>query len=274
MSQQINCKKNQSTIIKMKNIVSRSIPFLLITIGLFSSCASKKDFILFQDIQVSQQNPVNYEFPKIQINDILDIKISALIPETAIPYNVSIANINALQSLDLIKLNGYLVSEKGTVLLPILGDIVVSGKTKDDLEKELVLILESKGHLKNPTVNVRILNAKFTVLGEVKMPGTYAYTEQYISLPQALGYAGDVTIEANRKKVVVIREEDGIRKYHKINLTKSDWFNSPYYTIKQNDIVYVYPNNVKVKSSGFIGNTSTVLSVISILLTSFVLLTR
>jgi polysaccharide export outer membrane protein len=150
----------------------------------------------------------------------------------------------------------------------------VSGKTTADLEKEIVLVLESNGHLKNPTVNVRILNAKVTVLGEVKMPGTYSYTEQSISLPQALGYAGDVTIEANRKEVILIREEDGVRKYHKIDLTKSDWFNSPYYTIKQNDIVYVYPNNVKVKSSGFIGNTSTVLSVISILLTTYVLLTR
>jgi polysaccharide export outer membrane protein len=274
MSKQINYKKDQSTTIIMKNIVSRSFPILLITIGFLTSCASKKDVILFQDIQESQQNKVNFAFPKIQINDILDIKISALNPETAIPYNASVANINALQSLELIKLNGYLVSEKGTVILPVLGDIVVFGKTKDDLEKELTHILESKGHLKNPTVNVRILNAKFTVLGEVKMPGTYAYTEQYISLPQALGYAGDVTAEANRKEVVIIREEDGIRKYHKIDLTKSDWFNSPYFTIKQNDIVYVYPNNVKVKSTGFIGNTTTVLSVISILLTSFVLLTR
>ena len=274
MSKQINYKKDQSTNIIMKNIVSKSIPFLLITIGFLTSCASKKDVILFQDIQESQQNKVNFAFPKIQINDILDIKISALNPETAIPYNASVANINALQSLELIKLNGYLVSEKGTVILPVLGDIVVAGKTKDDLEKELAHILESKGHLKNPTVNVRILNAKVTVLGEVKMPGTYTYTEQYISLPQALGYAGDVTAEANRKEVVIIREEDGVRKYHKIDLTKSDWFNSPYFTIKQNDIVYVYPNNVKVKSTGFIGNTATVLSVISILLTSFVLLTR
>jgi polysaccharide biosynthesis/export protein len=274
VSKQINYKKYQSTIIKMKYILSRLIPFLLITIGLFTSCASKKDVILFQDIQVSQQNPVSYTFPKIQINDILDIKISALNPDTAIPYNSQITSANALQSIDLIKLNGYLVSEEGKVILPVLGDIIVIGKTKDDLEKELMFILESKGHLKNPTVNVRILNAKVTVLGEVKMPGTYAYTEQYISLPQALGYAGDVTAEANRKEVVIIREEDGVRKYHKIDLTKSDWFNSPYFTIKQNDIVYVYPNNVKVKSTGFIGNTGTVLSVISILLTSFVLLTR
>lgn len=258
----------------MKNKISRIIPFLLITIVFFTSCASKKDVILFQDIQVSQQNQVNYAFPKIQINDILDIKISALNPETANPYNSAIASANAFQSLDIIKLNGYLVSEEGKVIIPVLGAIVVTDKTTHDLEKEIVLILESKGHLKNPTVNVRILNAKVTILGEVKMPGTYAYTEQFISLPQALGYAGDVTAEANRKEVVIIREEDGIRKYHKIDLTKSDWFKSPYFTIKQNDIVYVYPNNVKVKSTGFIGNTATVLSVISILLTSFVLLTR
>jgi polysaccharide export outer membrane protein len=123
-------------------------------------------------------------------------------------------------------------------------------------------------------VSVRILNAKVTVLGEVKLPGTYTYSEQTITLPQAIGYAGDITIEANRKEVMLIREEEGIRKYHKIDLTKSDWFNSPYYNIKQNDIVYVYPNNVKVKSAGFIGNTNTVLSVFSILLTTFVLLTR
>lgn len=258
----------------MKDIVSRLIPFLLITIGLFSSCASKKDVILFQDIQVSQENKVSFVFPKIQINDILDIKISALNPETAIPYNSSLASTNAVQSMDIIKLNGYLVSKEGKIVLPVLGDIIVIGKTKDDLEKELVSILESNDHLKNPTVNIRILNAKVTVLGEVKMPGTYSYTEQYISLLQALGYAGDVTSDANRKEVVIIREEDGVRKYHKIDLTKSDWFNSPYFTIKQNDIIYVYPNNVKVKSTGFIGNTATLLSVLSILLTSFVLLTR
>ena len=258
----------------MKFKFSRLILFLLLTIGFFTSCASKKDIILFQDIQESTQNKVTYTLPKIQINDILDVKISTLNPETALPYNSLSASINGVQSIELIKLNGYLVSGEGKIILPVLGAIAASGKTTADLEKEIVLVLENNGHLKNPTVNVRILNAKVTVLGEVKMPGTYSYSEQSISLPQALGYAGDITIEANRKEVVLIREEDGVRKYHKIDLTKSDWFNSPYYTIKQNDIVYVYPNNVKVKSSGFIGNTTTVLSVFSILLTTYVLLTR
>lgn len=258
----------------MKYKFSRLILFLLIAIGFFSSCASKKDIVLFQDIQESAQNKVIYSLPKIQINDILDVKISTLNPETALPYNSLASSVASMTSIDLIKLQGHLVTSEGKIILPVLGAIIASGKTTIDLEKEIVAVLENNGHLKNPTVNVRILNAKVTVLGEVKMPGTYSYTEQTISLPQALGYAGDITIEANRKEVWLIREEEGIRKYHKIDLTKSDWFNSPYYNIKQNDVVYVSPNNVKVKSAGFIGNTGTVLSVISILLTTYVLLTR
>jgi polysaccharide export outer membrane protein len=257
----------------MKYKYSRRMLFLLFAIGFFSSCASKKDIILFGDIQESAQNNVLYALPKIQVNDILDIKISTLNPETALPYN-SVLSLNAVNSIELLKLQGHLVSAEGKIILPVLGAIVAKEKTTAALEKEIVSILENNGHLKNPTVTVRILNAKVTVLGEVKMPGTYNYTEQTISLPQALGYAGDITIEADRKQVWLIREEDGVRKYHKIDLTKSDWFTSPYYTIKQNDVVYVTPNNVKVKSAGFIGNTNTVLSVISILLTTYVLLTR
>jgi polysaccharide export outer membrane protein len=257
----------------MKYKYSRRMLFLLFAIGFFSSCASKKDIILFGDIQESAQNNVLYALPKIQVNDILDIKISTLNPETALPYN-TVSSLNQMPSIELLKLQGRLVSAEGKIMLPVLGAIVAKEKTTAALEKEIVSILENNGHLKNPTVTVRILNAKVTVLGEVKMPGTYNYTEQTISLPQALGYAGDITIEADRKQVWLIREEDGVRKYHKIDLTKSDWFTSPYYTIKQNDVVYVTPNNVKVKSAGFIGNTNTVLSVISILLTTYVLLTR
>lgn len=247
---------------------------LIIATGLFVSCASKKDIILFSDIKEGTENNITYSFPKIQVNDILDVKITALNPETSLPYNSINANSAAFPSIELLKLQGHLVSAEGKINLPILGTISARGKTTSELEKAISTILESNGHLKNPSVSVRILNAKVTVLGEVKMPGTYTYSEQTITLPQAIGYAGDITIEANRKEVMLIREEEGMRKYHKIDLTKSDWFNSPYYNIKQNDIVYVYPNNVKVKSAGFIGNTSTVLSVFSILLTTFVLLTR
>ena len=258
----------------MKYNLSKLLLFSIAFVALLSSCASKKEIILFSDIKEGEESNVIYSLPKIQVNDILDVKITTLNPETAIPYNRVSTTAAAVPTIELLKLQGHLVSAEGKISMPILGEIVASGKTTSELEKHIKEILENNGHLKNPSVSVRILNAKVTVLGEVKLPGTYTYSEQTITLPQAIGYAGDITIEANRKEVMLIREEEGIRKYHKIDLTKSDWFNSPYYNIKQNDIVYVYPNNVKVKSAGFIGNINTVLSVFSILLTTFVLLTR
>ena len=258
----------------MKYKLSKLQFLVIIFTVLFYSCASKKDIIMFSDIKEGFESNVIHTFPKIQVNDILDIKITTLNPETSLPYNSVAANLSSQSSLEFMKLQGYLVSAEGKISLPIIGQIDAGGKTSSELEKFIKSVLENNGHLKNPTVSVRILNAKVTILGEVKSPGTYNYSEQSITMPQALGFAGDITIEANRKEVWLIREEDGKRNYHKIDLTKSDWFNSPYYNIKQNDIVYVYPNNVKVKSAGFIGNTTTVLSVFSILLTTFVLLTR
>jgi len=240
--------------------------------GLLSSCATKKDQILFQGLNESLQAEVSYTPRKIQVNDVLDVKISALNPETAIPYNAASQGQNTMATM--LSLQGYLVSVDGTIGLPIIGDVSAGGKTMGELETAIASVLENKGHLLSPKVRIRILNAKVTILGEVTNPGTYTYTEQYITLPQALGYAGDVTIGANRKEVWLIREEEGVRKYHKIDLTQTDWFNSPYYTIKQNDIIYVHPNEVKVKSAGFIGNTGTVLSVISILFTTYALLIR
>lgn len=252
----------------------KKVILLVSIISFMASCSTKKQIILFNDIKEDAVTNVTYSHSKIQVNDILDIKITTINPETALPYNsVSNAAVTG-NSLELLKLQGHLVSSEGKINMPIIGAIDASGKTTSELEKHITSILENNGYLKNPTVNVRILNAKVTILGEVSKPGTYSFSEQSINLPQAIGFAGDVTIEANRKEVWLIREEEGKRKSHKIDLTKSDWFDSPYYNIKQNDIIYVYPNNVKVKSAGFIGNTNTFLSVISILLTTFVLLTR
>jgi polysaccharide export outer membrane protein len=249
--------------------------FIAILIMAFlSSCATKKDIILFQDLEENVSEEVVYAVPKIQINDIIDVKISTLNPETAAPYNAGGGSSNTNAGIELMKLQGYIVAVNGTISLPILGDIVVTNKTIVEIQNNIKQTLEEDGHLLNPTVVVRVLNAKFTILGEVANPGTYTYTEQYITFPQALGYAGDVTIGANRKEVWLIREEEGVRKYHYIDLTKTDWFDTPAYTIKQNDIIYVYPNEVKVKSAGFVGSTNSVFSVVSILITTYLLLTR
>ncbi|MCM4167374.1 hypothetical protein KCTC52924_02956 [Arenibacter antarcticus] len=253
----------------------KHIAILGILVLVLQSCATKKNILYFQDANAMAAQKITYESPKIQPNDILNISVSALVPETALPYNKQQPNNStAASNIELIKLQGYLVSTTGNIVFPILGTLKVTDKTTAQLEKELQQVLENGGHLLEPTVSVRLLNAKVTVLGEVQRPGTYSFTEQQISLPQALGYAGDLTINGERKNVMLIREEDGMRTVTNIDLTETDWFNSPYYYIKPNDFIVVNPNGPKVKSAGFIGNTGTLLSVVSVILTSIVLITR
>ena len=208
----------------------------------------------------------------IQENDILKIDITSLEMNASIPYNkASIAN-NLGNSLEILQLNGYLVSVNNTINFPILGEISVADKTTLDLEKYLVNLLESEGHLINPNVTVRLLNSKFTILGEVNRPGTYNFTEKNINFLQALGLAGDLTIDGNRKDVVIIRESNGQRTTTKLDLTSAVWLSSPNQNILANDVIIVNPNSKKITSAGLIGNISTVLSIASILLSTIILI--
>ena len=111
-----------------------------------------------------------------------------------------------------------------------------------------------------------------TILGEVKKPGTYTFTEKNITLLQALGLAGDLTIDGNRKNIIVIRESNGERTTTKLDLTSASWLNSPYQNIQPNDVIIVNPNSKKITSAGLIGNISTVLSIASILLSTIILI--
>ncbi len=241
---------------------------------LFSSCASKKDILYFQDVDTKAGRKINYVSNNIQVNDVLAIKISSLYPETAIPYNFDNSLSNNSSFVETLKLQGHLVSSNGLVVLPIIGPIKAVEKSTSELETHIKSILESGNYLKGAIVSVRILNSKITILGEVMAPGTYTITEQNITLPQAIGYAGDLKINGNRKDVLVIRDVDGMQFIKHIDLTKSDWFNSPFYFIKQNDVIVVNPDNTKIKSSGYFGNAGTVLSLTSILISTVVLLTR
>lgn len=255
-------------------MIKRRFLILVISVFVLHSCASKKDVLYFQDANEFSINKVIYDVSKIQPNDILNITIGALVPETALPYNAQTTSVDARISLDLLQLHGYLVSTAGTIKLPILGTLQVSNKTTSFIEKEIKSILEKDDHLIKPTVNVRLLNAKVTVLGEVKIPGTFTFTEQNITLPQALGYAGDLTINGLRDDILLIREENGIRTIHHIDLTSAAWFNNPTYHIKPNDVIVVNPNNARVKNAGFIGNAGTVVTIASLILTSVVLITN
>ncbi|RTZ02063.1 polysaccharide export protein [Flavobacterium bomense] len=253
----------------------KSISTAILFAVLFQSCASKKDILYFQDATNYPSIPVEYDGAIIQTNDILSITVSALVPDTAIPYNVQTAgNGQAIANIEILKLQGYLVSPQGAIVFPVLGTIPVVKQSILQLEEHIRRLLAEGGHLVNPTVSIRILNAKVTVLGEVKEPGTYTYAEQYLTLPQALGYAGDLTINGKRTDILLIREIDGVRTINKIDLTTAKWMTDPKYIIRQNDVLVVNPNNPKVKSAGYVGNAGTLLTIASLLLSSIILLTR
>lgn len=252
----------------------KHIALLILSVLLITSCKSKKDMLYFQDLKDNQQTQLNFEAAKIQPNDILTIQLSALNPESILPYKFDNSISTNSSFIETLKLQGYLVDRDGTISYPVLGRIEVVGKSTIELEKYLKKLLEDGGHVKNPSVSVRLLNSKITVLGEVNKPGTYTITEQNITLPQALGFAGDLTINGERKNIMLIREDNGVQVVKHIDLTKSDWFTSPYYYIKQNDVIVVHPNNSKVKSAGLIGSTGTLMGVISIILTTIVIITR
>jgi polysaccharide export outer membrane protein len=241
----------------------KKILFSLTVIIFLGSCADKKDLIYYQDIEKnSSQNSINYVANEIQINDILYIKVDALISDSAKPFNLDI-NASTSINLDTFKVQGYLVAQDGTIVFPILGTLKVAGKSTSDLQKLLVTMLNDNGYIKDANVNVRVINSKVTILGEVKNPGTYSFEEQNISLNQAIGYAGDLTIFGKRKDVLLIRENNGTRTYIKLDLTSSDWFNSPYYYVKQNDVIIVNPNGAKVMSSGYLSNIGSIVGILS-----------
>jgi polysaccharide biosynthesis/export protein len=249
--------------------------FALATLLLMQSCVSKKEILYLQDIDTNLAMEVVSNSTTLQPNDILKIDIGALMPEAALPYNkTSPVGMQAANNLEVMKLEGYLVSQDKTINFPVLGELSVADKTTADLEIDIKNRLETGGYLLDPTVTVRLLNAKVTILGEVKQPGTFTFTENNISLLQALGLAGDLTINGDRDNVILIREADGQRITTHLNLTQSAWLGGPYQNIQPNDVLVVNPNSAKVKTAGYIGNVSVVLAMASLILTSIVLLTN
>lgn len=227
-----------------------------------------------QDINAYNNTEVNFINPTIQVNDILKIDVGSLVPEAAIPYNrLSAAGAGGgSNGLSLMRLEGYLVSIDQTISFPILGEISVANKSIIELESELISRLVSGGHLINPTVHVRLLNAKVTILGEVNSPGVYSFTENNITLLQALGLAGDLSINGKREDVVLIRELDGVRTVAHFDLTQSDWLESPYYMLKTNDVLLVRQNETRIKSAGYIPSLGALLGVVGFTITTILLI--
>jgi polysaccharide export outer membrane protein len=204
---------------------------------------TRKDISYFQDISDSLTvQRITQEFEaRIVTGDILSVHVSSLSAEASSFFNV------VGEKTDQQVANTYLVDASGNIEMPLIGSVHVAGSTSMEAKETIKNKLEK--YLVNPTVNVRIRNFKVTVLGEVMAPGVYTIPNEKITLIEAIGLAGDLTIFGKRIDVLVIREEEGERKFHKVDLRSKELFESEIYYLHSNDIVYVEPGKGKIASA-------------------------
>ena len=250
--------------------MKKIIALFTVTVLLFS-CASKKDILYFQDSETLNLEKINQEFdPIIETNDILHITISSINEEVLRPFlktqQVQKTNSNNPG------LDGYLVNIDGTISFPVIGNVKVSGHTRDEVEDALKEKISQ--YVKDVVVDVRIMNFEVTVIGEVASPGVFSINDERVTLPEALALAGDLTSDAKRSTITIIREENGVRKVSMVDYTNSEFFNSEFYFLKQNDLVYVEPSSKGVKKSGFIPDIPALLSLFTVILSTVILLTN
>ena len=210
--------------------------------------------------------------PYLQPNDVISIIISSENPEIAAPYNLIDVSLNTDQSLGNQNLQTYIIDKNGAIEFPIIGAMKIGGLSKSQAIEKIKSVL--KEHVKDAVVNLRILNFKISVLGEVAKPNTYTVNSERITLLEALSLAGDLTIYGNRNTIMVIREKEGNKEIQRIDITKPNFITSPYYYLAQNDVVYVEPNKTRINSSAIGPNITVGISALSLIATIIVLTTR
>ena len=248
------------------NNVRLLLLFILITNLLFA-CGSTKQVAYFNN---QAEGVYDNKTPVLQQtivpNDLLSITVSSLNPEASQIFNNTGSSSSPSAGTNVRNSVGYLVELDGAIQFPLLGKIQAAGLTKTELGEFLRKTLEDRKLLIDPIVVINFLNFRVTVLGEVSRPMVVSVPNEKISLLEAIGMAGDLTLYARRDNVLLIREEKGKRLLKRINLNSGDIFNSPYYYLKSNDIVYAEPNKSKVFStSGFRAILPLGISLVSVL---------
>lgn len=230
------------------------IVWILIMI-LATSCSNSKKAAYFMNQGNGEMKSSNLS-PRqvIEVSDLLSISVTSLSSQTSSTFNTPItSNTTGLTAASYTgagsQVGGYLVSADGYIKFPLLGKIKAVDLTASELEESITSTLLARQLLLEPIVTVRNLNFKVTVLGEVARPTVINVPNAKISLLEAIGLAGDLTIYGRRDNVLIIREEKEKKITIRINLNSTELFNSPYYYLKAGDVIYVEPNNVKVASA-------------------------
>jgi polysaccharide export outer membrane protein len=218
---------------------------VVVSIALLSSCSAVKyeELIMLQNVQNELAAIDTVPALKIQADDLLSIQVSSRKPESILAFQnqtevTAGSGENALGVQE-----GYRVDEAGNIYLPYLGKIKAAGKTVLQLRHEISNNLVS--FVPDATVQVRFLNFRVTMIGEVTRPNAYIIPNEHLNLLEAVGMAGDFTPYARRNSVLVIRERNQVREFARINTQNDSLFKSPYFYLRPNDVVYVEPLKAK-----------------------------
>jgi len=242
----------------------------------FSSCA-RRNLIYFNDLPEDygiSSTIVNQLDPTIQPLDLLSIIVNTLNSETNLLFNTGVmTNISSQggqMAPTLSREDGYRVDKDGFINFPVLGKISLGGLSIEEATDKMTDLLQAEA--KNPIVNIKLQNFKITIIGEVNAPSTYPVPIERINIIQAIGIAGDLTIFGKRDNVLLIREIEGERTTVRLDLTSKELFDSPYYYLQQNDIIYVQPVKARTEQASLArANISIGLSIISIFIFSLAL---
>lgn len=249
--------------VQKKNLV------VLMALLLMCSCVSRKQLAILQPITAESAEEINKQMkaqpePCIKINDALIITVTALDPEAVLPYNlanVAYASPTSSSVPTTANYQYYTVDGNGDIDFPVLGKLHVVGMT----QSEVITMIQDrlKGQIVDPLVTLRFLNAKVSVLGEVKNPGTYQLNNGRMTLFEALSAAGDLTQYGRRDDILIMRENDGKLQFARLNLNTDEIFYSPFFYLQQNDVVVVSPNQARSTSNQTISLWLSMVSTVS-----------
>lgn len=259
----------------MKKVI-RFWHFYILSVLLLTSCVSTKNITYFQNKdQIDATLSKQLFDAKIMPKDILQIQVFSMTPEASEPFNLIKGSSGTATTTTENSVYNYLVSNDGTIVMPIIGTVKVGGLTKNEAENLIKgKIQPYLSESENVVVHVRMMNYKYAVLGGVTSPGLYTTQNEKVSILEAIAQAGDLTTFAYRDRIYLIRENsEGQKEYHQLNINDANIISSPYYYLQQNDVIYVEPRKTEARNAFISSNTSVWFSLISSLMsiTTFVI---
>lgn len=259
---------------KFRNLFVASILLVLLS----TACGPSKEIAYISDAQRDSSFALKGQFSSgIQANDLLSIYVASETPESTIQFNqetnkIAVTN-GAVMNPGNSVVSGYLVNHDGDIIFPVLGKLHVVGLTHNELAKLIEGRLISEGHITDPVVTVKLMNFRVCVLGDVSRPGQLVVAGERLTIFEALSMVGDLTLYGQRHNVTIIREENGLRTIGEIDLSSKSVFDSPYYYLHQNDVVYVEPNTRRKRDADrdplVMTYISSAVSIVSMLTSAF-----